>query len=209
MLYRISRRIVCGWQQQHIIPSECVEAYVYGVQLLLATILNTFYIAAISALVALPLAWIPFLVGFIPLRITAGGFHAKTPWMCSITFCGSYVVCLVLSQVLSDNAVRILLLITSAVTVLIVYRYSPVPAGNKPLSDNEKKENRKRSLVIASCLFLILSAFACLNLGLCFFFFIALGETVASAFLIAAKLDVSRSSSGKQHTTKNNTHESA
>lgn len=86
MLYRISQRIVRTWQSEQIIPSESSEAYVYGVQLLLSTLVNIFCIAVVSVLAALPLAWIPFLVGFVPLRVSAGGFHAKTPLRCFITF---------------------------------------------------------------------------------------------------------------------------
>lgn len=107
MLYRISQRIVRTWQSEQIIPSESSEAYVYGVQLLLSTLVNIFCIAVVSVLAALPLAWIPFLVGFVPLRVSAGGFHAKTPLRCFITFCGTYLIFIALVLHLHDAGIRL------------------------------------------------------------------------------------------------------
>lgn len=125
MLYRISQRIVRTWQSEQIIPSESSEAYVYGVQLLLSTLVNIFCIAVVSVLAALPLAWIPFLVGFVPLRVSAGGFHAKTPLRCFITFCGTYLIFIALVLHLHDAGIRLAILTNSIVTVLTVYLCSP------------------------------------------------------------------------------------
>lgn len=188
MLYRISQRIVCVWQSEHIIPNESAEAYVYGVQLLLSTLLNIICIAVISGLAALPFAWIPFLAGFIPLRITAGGFHAKTPLRCFFSFCGSYFIFIIIALRLHESGMQLAILINSIVTVLTVYLCSPIPAANKPLSEEAIPQKRMLSIVITSILLLISLSSIKLNTALAFTLYMTSGELVASVFLLISKI---------------------
>lgn len=188
MLYRISQRIVRTWQSEQIIPSESSEAYVYGVQLLLSTLVNIFCIAVISVLAVLPLAWIPFLVGFVPLRVSAGGFHAKTPLRCFITFCGTYLIFIALVLHLHDAGIRLAILTNSIVTVLTVYLCSPIPASNKPLSDEEIPQKRMLSIVITSVLLLISLSSVKYNTVLSFTLYMTFGELIAAVFLLASKI---------------------
>ncbi len=188
MLYRISQWIVCVWQREHIIPNECAEAYVYGLQLLLSTLLNTICIAVISSLAALPFAWIPFLVGFVPLRITAGGFHAKTPLRCFLSFCGSYFIFITIALHLPESRMQLAILINSIVTVLTVYLCSPIPASNKRLSEEAIPQKRMLSIVITSILLLISLLSIKWNAVLSLTFYITSGELVASVFLLASKI---------------------
>lgn len=188
MLYRISQRIVCVWQSEHIIPIESSEAYVYGVQLLLSTLLNIICIAIISGLAALPFAWIPFLAGFIPLRITAGGFHAKTPLRCFFSFCGSYFIFIAIALRLPESGMQLAILVNSIVTVLAVYLCSPIPAANKPLSDEEIPQKRMLSIVVASVLLLFSLSSIKLNTALFFTLCMTSGELVAAVFLVIGKV---------------------
>lgn len=188
MLYRISQGIVRTWQREQIISSECSEAYVYGVQLLLSTLVNIICIAVISALAALPLAWIPFLVGFVPLRVSAGGFHAKTPLRCFLTFCGAYLVFVAIALNLHDAGARLTILTNSIVTVLTVYLCSPIPASNKPLSDEEIPQKRMLSIVITSVLLLISLSSVKYSAVLSFTLYMTFGELIASVFLLASKI---------------------
>lgn len=176
------------WSKENIIAKSCEEAYVYGVQLLLSTILNVLCITAISCLAQQPFAWIPFLIGFVPLRITAGGFHAKTPLRCSITFCGSYLVCMGLLQMMPDNSLFISILANSTVATLAVYFWSPVPASNKPLSSEEKKRNRSLSLAIVSTFLLISLSAIQLHIALKFILYVSFGELIAAIFLLMSKI---------------------
>lgn len=188
MLYRISHGIVRVWQREHIVPKECSEAYIYGVQLLLSTLLNTICIAVISSLVALPFAWISFLAGFIPLRITAGGFHAKTPLRCFLSFCGSYFIFIATVLCLPESGIEFAILINSIVTVLAVYLCSPIPAANKPLSEEAIPQKRMLSIAVASVLLLFSMSSIKLNAALFFTLYMTSGELVAAVFLVIGKL---------------------
>ena len=81
------------------------------VQLLLSTLLNVCVISIISKIVGRPFSWIFYLNGFIPVRITAGAFHAKTPLTCSSLFCGSFFACLLLLNIITTDEMSILLII--------------------------------------------------------------------------------------------------
>lgn len=188
MLYRLSQGIVCTWQKEQIIPNGSSETYVYGVQLLLSTLINICCIIIVSALAALPFAWIPFLVGFVPLRVSAGGFHAKTPLRCFITFCGTYLFFVIVVLHLHDSGIKLAILINSIVTVFTVYLFSPIPAPNKPLSYEEVPRKRMLSIVITSALLLISLSSIKFNILLSFTLYMTFGELVASVFLLASKI---------------------
>ena len=158
MLEAISKKITVKWIENGVINKEFEDAYIYGLLLLLSTGINIAVIATISAYMHKSLIWVPFLVGFIPLRITAGGFHAKTPFRCGVFFCGGYTLLLLLVTCMPDSARIIIELISTVVSAILVYKLAPISSSNKPLSDKELLQKRKLSLVIMAII-LFLSVF--------------------------------------------------
>ncbi len=187
MLLRVSRQIASLWSRDGIIPEDSEEAYVYGIQLLLSTVINVVCIAVISWLMGKPLAWIPFMIGFVPLRITAGGYHAKTPLRCGMTFCGTYTLVLLLLHFLPVRGLVPVILINSVVTLILVFLFSPVPAANKPLTAEEAKRNRKRSLVIAAASLLFMIIAMGLQLLRNLILYISCGQITAVIYLCISK----------------------
>lgn len=187
MLFRLSEKIVLAWSDERLIEKGSEEAYVYGVQLLLSTLLNTIVIAVISAIADRTFAWIFFLVGFVPIRITAGGFHAKTPFRCSTLFCGSYFLCILLLNVTKDDIHTSVIIINSLVAMLVVYLYSPLPASNKPMSEEGLERKRVLSLAVTASLLLIIVISIQLQVAFRVALYISFGEMVASIFCFAAK----------------------
>lgn len=188
MLFRISQRIVSVWSNEQIIQNGSEEAYVYGVQLLLSTVMNVLCIAVISVFAGKPFAWIPFLTGFIPIRITAGGFHAKTPFRCFSIFCVSYSACILLLNVVNDNLTIPWIIINSLIVMLVVYRYSPLPAANKPLSALEMKQKRMLSFMMVALLLLLkIVILTCFKVVADMVLYLSLGEMLASTFCVIAK----------------------
>ena len=127
-------------------------------------------------------------MGFVPLRVSAGGFHAKTPLRCFITFCGTYLIFIALVLHLHDAGIRLAILTNSIVTVLTVYLCSPIPASNKPLSDEEIPQKRMLSIVITSVLLLISLSSVKYNTVLSFTLYMTFGELIAAVFLLASKI---------------------
>lgn len=190
MLFQISQKIVCIWRREGIIAKGSEEVYLYGVQLLLSTTINIFCIMLISCCTKRPFAWIPFLCGFIPLRITAGGFHAKTPLKCTLSFCGSFLIIAIVIQFIQHYGLIISSLFNSIVTLIIITFLSPIPASNKPLLDDEKRRNRLLSLIIASGFFLIVVTSVIFHIALEVSLYITFGELTASIFLCVSKVQL-------------------
>lgn len=141
--------VVSFWRDNGIVPEESQDAYVYGIQLLLSTAINVACLIIISWLLGKTFAWIPFMIGFVPLRMTAGGYHAKTPLRCGITFCSTYAVLLCLMHFLPASGQVYIILGNGIATLILVFLFSPAPAVNKPLTAIEAMRNRRRSLLIA------------------------------------------------------------
>lgn len=156
MLKLISEKITDQWIMNGVINKEFKEAYIYGVLLLLSTGINVAIIIIISAFIHNVLIWIPFLAGFIPLRVTAGGFHAKTPLKCGVFFCSGYTIFLALMTYIPNSAKIIIEFINIVISAILVFRLAPIPASNKPLSSNELFRKRELSIIIiAISLFLV------------------------------------------------------
>ena len=97
-----------------------------------------------------------FTIGYIPLRIYAGGYHAKTPFRC---WCLSNII-LVVSLVLVRNAGKfyIAFCILSLIAVMVLIILMPVEDLHKPLDQNDRKKYKKRGitiLVVEICLSIV------------------------------------------------------
>lgn len=151
MVLRISQKIVSTWCRYGIISYDAKDAYVYGVQLLISTWINVQIIAVVSFLLHIPFAWIGFLLGFVPLRITAGGFHAKSPLMCSVSFCGAYTLSMGASQLLQGDIIIITIIINCLVTSLSVYFFLQYLHAINHLMKTKKRRIENVALYCFAC----------------------------------------------------------
>lgn len=189
MLNKMALKLSGALAGRGIFNPEDMVVYSYGLELLISTAINILLVMIISFVFMQPLSWLFFLLPFIPLRLTAGGYHSKTHLGCCITFAGAYTL-LVLAGILTAAYVTPLMLIgVSAVCLLINLLLSPVPAANKPLDEQEKRRNRRRSLIISAVALLVtaLSLFAGAGILMLFIFFL-LGQLGAAVSLIVAKI---------------------
>lgn len=155
-----------------IIENQTVKVYTYGFELLISSIMSIFPIIILSIIMQIPNAWLIFLLGFIPERVTAGGYHASTPLRCHIIFSSVFLLLLVIRNALTFPSCFAVW--TSIFELLLVYIFSPIEAVNKPLCESKKQTNRHRSFFFALCniilSFIILVQLDTLNLPLSIFF---------------------------------------
>lgn len=88
-----------------------------------------------------------FLLGFIPGRITARGYHASTPFRCHVIFSVAFTALLLVRQY--QNFTPSFAMITAVIELIAILGLSPIEAINKPLKQRVKIANRKRSIVVA------------------------------------------------------------
>ena len=133
-----------------IFPNCQRKKYIYGFELLLSSVIGIVVLMMISATEGLAFAWLPYLLGFVPVRITGGGYHAKTHFSCILSFSLVFLVFLLSSSFVDIQSITYILL--SFLTLVITLAVAPVEAINKPLSKDKISRNRKRCLRYASYL---------------------------------------------------------
>lgn len=136
-------------QEKQIIPEEREKTYEYGFELLISSAVGILCLIFLSMLSGIPLAWLPYLIGFIPLRVTGGGYHARTHFMCIFTFSAVFLILLYTGKTIMQ--LRNIHFILAAVSFAVMYFFAPVEAKNKPLSGQLRQRNRKRCLIISLC----------------------------------------------------------
>lgn len=117
----------------------------YGTELIVASIIGILMIQVVSLILHIPVAWFFFLAGFVPLRLTAGGYHASTHFRCYAFFTSMFAFCLVIETKLSGTLQPVLVSLFSSGLILSM---SPIEAVNKPLKAQQRKRNRRYSFVI-------------------------------------------------------------
>lgn len=131
----------------NLIPPKALAAYAYGFEIMISTFFTTIAIWGVSLVMHEPTAWIIFLIAFVPERVVAGGYHAKTAFRCHILAAFLFftlLVCLRLWKLPVVFAV-----ITSFLLFIVVLWLAPVEAPNKPLSAQKQRLNRKKSILFA------------------------------------------------------------
>ena len=160
----------------------------YGMELLVSTIIGVGLILAVSLLAHEPLAWLFFLLAFAPLRHTAGGYHANSHFQCYLVFTIAFLIGVILGKILViTNFAVVAIVCFSCVTVIA---YSPCVPDNKPISSENRKKNRKLSIVIISLDCLIAVVFFCGSINISLFNYYFWGVLSASASLLAARINI-------------------
>lgn len=150
------------WGKRGVVPEGDVELYQYGLELMLSTLINVLLIIGTSFIAGHPLACITYILSLVPLRSFAGGYHAKTHWSCIAITAGSYLLLLTLAV-----KIAVPLIVHIAVGLVshgVILRFAPIPAGNKPLTEEEKKRNGKTARGISWILLALEALFVLLRL---------------------------------------------
>lgn len=147
------------WARSGIIHAEDTAAYQYGLELMLSTPLNIAVMFGIS--IAIGHAWllVPYLAAFIPLRLSAGGYHAKHHLSCILFNAGIYFAGLSAVIMLPTQAIAIFCIIESSLSLAVIVLFAPAPAKNKPLSERERKRNHQISLGLGLVLLILCALF--------------------------------------------------
>lgn len=98
MLKKLSVKIANKMSDEGIIRSEDIEAYSYSIEITLATIINFISIVVIAIIFGRFVEMIMFAIGFVPLRMLKGGYHASTHIGCVLIL----IVCATLLMLLTE-----------------------------------------------------------------------------------------------------------
>jgi accessory gene regulator B len=130
----------------NVIHEESNDVYTYGFELIISALINILCMAIVSITLRRYFDWLIFLLAFIPLRTTAGGYHANSHTKCIVVGTIAFTVLLAISRLQLHWDVVILAI--SASSLLLILLISPVEAHNKKLKDEQRKKNRGTSIYL-------------------------------------------------------------
>lgn len=179
MLERFAQWLAGKMLASQAIPREDVSLVSFGIVQGLRTLIEIIIMLITGFVFRLYWQGVVILVVFMPLRIYAGGYHAKTPLQCALkTWLLFLGVLLWLKFVPAYLWVQILLL---AGTAVCLWKFAPVQHVNKPLEEYEVLKYRKRAFLIfgaETVFFVVFRVFGFVNLARCIVLGIAMMQII-------------------------------
>lgn len=144
MVQEIARKTAEKMSERRIIEAKTIHIYTYGLELLFSSLAGVVALIIISTANGKAFLWIPYLAGFIPLRLSGGGYHASTHFRCIFIFSLLYSVVLLIEKTYTIPMIS--RMISCVVNLFIIILFSPVEAPNKPVKECQRRANRQNSL---------------------------------------------------------------
>lgn len=144
MVQQMAMKTAEKMSEHSVIDPKTIHIYAYGLELLFSSLAGVVALIIISTACREPFLWIPYLAGFIPLRLSGGGYHAKTHLRCIFAFSLLYSLVLLVERMCVIPAK--IWLVACLVNLAIILLFSPVAASNKPLKECQRRTNRWNSL---------------------------------------------------------------
>lgn len=153
-----------------VVEEEEKELYTYGYEIILENIGKTILLLIAGGIIHKSVATCIFVVGFVSLRSSCGGYHAKKAWQCDIltVLLWGIVICAtpVVRMIVSEQ--RVFLLLIVLVSELIIIHYAPVEHKNNRLTKEKREKNRRQALVIGTLygILVLLFSFKLIDCGI-------------------------------------------
>jgi len=158
MIRLLSSKLADFLCDKNIIPEDEKDIYVYGNELLISSFVGIFLVCVAGVILGEFLNTLAFLVVFIINRQFSGGYHANTFLKCSMVFMLVYLFVLFLSKILLSNYSLFIWLIVAFAHLSIIIDLAPMPNKYKPISDSQRREAKKK-IIIISIIFQLVAAF--------------------------------------------------
>ncbi|HIV86193.1 MAG TPA: accessory gene regulator B family protein [Candidatus Monoglobus merdigallinarum] len=171
MIHSIAGSMALFFYKKDLIKEDEIEVYEYGAELLCSTLLNVLGIAVLMCVLGTYFETLLYFAAFSPVRVTAGGYHAKTHLRCFLMSAGVYLLSMLLLNI--PLPLPVPAAAGAAMTAAVII-FAPAEHRNRALTGDERAAFRRRAVVFAaaaavlSCAAYIFSAraAACLFWGL-------------------------------------------
>ena len=91
-----------------------------------------------------------FFAGLIPIRMVAGGYHAKTPRRCNVLTFSVYIANMILIHLMGNHMMYLLSYTGYAIILTIILLFAPVDHKNRVLDGVEITKARRDSRIIGA-----------------------------------------------------------
>lgn len=161
MEHELAKRMAESVARQGHIPRDKISIYQYGFELFISAICSILLVLVIGVAFGHPEYTLIYLIGFIPIRVCAGGYHGRTHLECYMVFATAFTICIILSSALAS--VQIFPVITCSFLLLLMTCLAPVEAKNKPLTPERRKRNHKSAVILSAADLLIAVILFCME----------------------------------------------
>lgn len=186
IITRMTKKIASIFILQGIIQEEDKEVYEYSFELLFSTILNFAAVIVIAIFTKRIIEATIFVLGFVPLRALAGGYHADSHFRCFLILLFTFSLFLLSLGFLPGKFFLVATILMIIISTLLVFILSPVEDSNRPFSEHEKislKSKSRTSILVYSVI--VLGLFFLLTNKI-FGFSLAFGVFSVSVSLLAS-----------------------
>lgn len=145
---RLAKSISLALLKNNVITKKELELCEYGMELFLICVLELGSVLILSIIFRNFLETLIFFVGFIPIRIYSGGYHADTRLRCFIILLAVYAL---FSFVMRMSLVeyKYILMALSVIAVLLIAIWDPLKHENKNISEKEKRVYHGISITVS------------------------------------------------------------
>ncbi len=134
------------------------EIYIYGIELLISSLISTSVILLIGLLTKTFFESIIFLISFSAIRVYTGGYHSMTYLRCNIISASSYIAIVVFLYLFGDSISNPIAMLSGYLsTMILALVFAPVKHENKELDTAEIKKYKLLSLLMISVVFAVCS----------------------------------------------------
>lgn len=149
MLSRLAQNAAYFFAEKDVIKKEDIKIYAYGYEILFSEAINWIITIIISIATKSVLKTIVYMISFMQLRESIGGFHAKTHLGCIIISTVVYVLCLFLWSYTPYEWHRVIIVSGLILHLILVLAIAPVEHPNKPFSEKEAVRFRKKGCILS------------------------------------------------------------
>lgn len=139
---KIADYIIAFLLKRQLMDKEDANVYHYALCLVLLYVANILTLICVGIVLKQVVVILLFLLFFIPLRTTAGGYHCKTRLHCYLCSVLSVSILLVLEQKLS-----IVIQVIAAISLIPISVLVPMESHNKPLELWEKEKYKHKARI--------------------------------------------------------------
>ena len=184
MLSLISKRFTDFFLKKQIIDEEKYEIIEYGFMITLSSLFCILSILIISVICGMIVEGITFLIVFMAIRTSCGGYHCSTYLKCWLFTNSIFLVYLAIIYFTKDLNVDIVSMILLALCSLIIVAFAPLINENNPKGEKEIAEKKKKERIILSCYIVIFGVFFVFFRELNIHYFISLSITAVTILML-------------------------
>lgn len=155
-MQQITNKVLGIFLNRKIIDEDMADVYRYGLEILFSSLCTTFSILIISFLLGSLELGILYLFLTIPLKLTAGGYHANTYKKCFLISNFTFAVLICVYKIISQYSIPITAwLIVLYYSAFYIFIKAPVQNIHQPLSTVKVERNKRQAR-----LYLLLDCYA-------------------------------------------------